>query len=111
MKQVNRIIEHPAYKEALAEIAIREENRIFCRHNTEHFMNVARIAMILNLEEDKDVDISSTMIKHPMKLPVQSLRNRFLRTADSVRKRYSRFSRRFFFTETPKNLRSTHWLM
>ena len=25
MKQVNRIIEHPAYKEALAEIAIREE--------------------------------------------------------------------------------------
>lgn len=56
MKLVNRIVEHPAYKEALAEIAVREENRIYCKHDTDHFLNVARIAMILNLEEGKDID-------------------------------------------------------
>ncbi len=67
MKQVNRIIEHPAYINALGEIANREENRIFCRHNTVHFLNVARIAMILNLEEGKGIDkklIYATALLH-----------------------------------------------
>lgn len=74
MKHVNRIIEHPAYKEALAEIAIREENRIFCRHNTNHFMNVARIAMILNLEENKGVEknlIYATALLHDIGRHIQ----------------------------------------
>lgn len=74
MKHVNNIIEHPAYKEALAEIAIREENRIFCRHNTDHFMNVARIAMILNLEEHREVDkdlIYATALLHDIGRHIQ----------------------------------------
>lgn len=74
MKHVNNIIEHPAYKEALAEIAIREENRIFCRHDTDHFMNVARIAMILNLEEGKDVKkdlIYATALLHDIGRHIQ----------------------------------------
>ena len=74
MKQVNRIIEHPAYKEALAEIANREENRIFCKHDTVHFMNVARIAMILNLEEQRGVDkdlIYATALLHDIGRHIQ----------------------------------------
>ncbi len=74
MKHVNHIIEHPAYKEALAEIAIREENRIFCKHDTNHFMNVARIAMILNLEEGKDVKkdlIYATALLHDIGRHIQ----------------------------------------
>ncbi len=74
MKHVNEIIRHPAYKEALAEIAIREENRIFCRHDTDHFMNVARIAMILNLEEGKEVKkdlIYATALLHDIGRHIQ----------------------------------------
>lgn len=56
MKNVNKILEHPSYRETLEEIKKREKDRIFCRHNTEHFMNVARIAMILNLEECRNVE-------------------------------------------------------
>lgn len=67
MKQINYIIEHPVYREALAEIAQREENRIFCKHDTNHFMSVARIAMILNLKEEKHVEkklIYATALLH-----------------------------------------------
>lgn len=67
MKHVNKIIEHPAYQEALEEISNREKDRIFCRHNTDHFMNVARIAMILSLEEGRGVEkklIYATALLH-----------------------------------------------
>ena len=74
MKHVNDIIRHPAYKDALAEIALREENRVFCKHDTDHFMNVARIAMILNLEEGKDVKkdlIYATALLHDIGRHIQ----------------------------------------
>lgn len=51
MKRVNEILKHPLYKEALSSIRRAEESRIFCRHDMEHFLSVARLAWIYNLEE------------------------------------------------------------
>lgn len=55
MERVNRILKHRTYLESLRLIEEKEADRIFCRHNMRHFMDVARIAMILNLEENKAV--------------------------------------------------------
>lgn len=52
MDRVNAILKHPIYMETLEEIKLLEEDRIFCRHNLEHFINVARISYIMNLEEN-----------------------------------------------------------
>lgn len=51
MERINRIIRHPKYAEYLQQIARQERNRIYCRHTIEHFLDVARIAYILALEE------------------------------------------------------------
>jgi putative nucleotidyltransferase with HDIG domain len=42
----DRILKHHRYKDILKEIEKQEENRIFCRHDMEHFLSVARIAWI-----------------------------------------------------------------
>ena len=51
MERVNRILRSESYKRHLQENRVAEEGRIFCHHNMEHFLDVARIAMIFNLEE------------------------------------------------------------
>lgn len=56
MERVNRILENSVFQTSLAEIEALEDDRIFCRHNIEHFLNVARIAWILNLEEDAGLE-------------------------------------------------------
>ncbi len=43
---------HPLYQDALRTIDEAEKERIFCRHDMEHFLNVARLAYIYNLRED-----------------------------------------------------------
>ncbi len=53
MERIDRILRHPVYRECLAKVEEYEKDRIFCRHQTEHFLDVARIAWILNLEEEK----------------------------------------------------------
>ncbi|WP_080656054.1 HD domain-containing protein [Butyrivibrio fibrisolvens] len=45
------IYDHPLYQNELAKIAGYESDRIFCKHTFEHFMDVARIAYIMNLEK------------------------------------------------------------
>lgn len=45
------IYDHPLYQAELVKIAGYESDRIFCRHTFEHFMDVARIAYIMNLEK------------------------------------------------------------
>lgn len=55
MERVNRILQHEAFKENLGKNEAAEENRIFCRHNMGHFLDVARIAMILNLQEGLEI--------------------------------------------------------
>lgn len=60
MKRVNEICCHSLWREAVEKIRELEENRIFCRHNTEHFLDVARIAYIESLENQ--VGVSKELI-------------------------------------------------
>ncbi len=60
MKRVNRILENPTYQEYIQKNKAAEGDRIFCCHKMEHFLDVARIAQIMNLEEK--LELSKTMI-------------------------------------------------
>ena len=51
MDRVNRILEHPLWKECIRKNEMAEANRSFCHHDIEHLCAVGRIAMLLNLEE------------------------------------------------------------
>ena len=54
--RVNKILNHDLFAENLMKNKMAEEGRIFCKHNMEHFLDVARLAMILNLTEGFGVD-------------------------------------------------------
>jgi len=51
MERVNKIINNSVYKRSYKLIADYEETRIFCKHDMSHFLDVARLAWIFNLEE------------------------------------------------------------
>lgn len=55
MERVNRILAHQTYRQCLSKIRECERTRIFCRHDMGHFLDVARLAWILNIEEQTDV--------------------------------------------------------
>ncbi len=59
MDRINQILEHPLYKKYMAANAVKEKGRIFCRHNMNHCLDVARIAYILNAEENHGVSRDS----------------------------------------------------
>lgn len=50
MDRVNEICRHPLWLESVEAIRRLEQERIFCRHDAEHFLDVARLAYIENLE-------------------------------------------------------------
>ncbi|MDI3508137.1 MAG: uncharacterized protein PWP55_329 [Clostridiales bacterium] len=50
MERVDKILQHPKYIEYMQRIATDEKDRIFCRHDLQHAIDVARIAYILVLE-------------------------------------------------------------
>lgn len=52
MQRINRILNLESYKEYLNRNEEAEKERIFCHHDMEHFLHVARIAGILNAEEN-----------------------------------------------------------
>lgn len=56
MKRIDRLLEHELFKEYMEKIYECEYNRVFCRHNMEHFLSVARIAHILNLKYKLKID-------------------------------------------------------
>ena len=56
MDRINRILENKQYQEYLALNELAEKDRKFCYHDIGHFMDVARIGMILNLEEQVKID-------------------------------------------------------
>lgn len=60
MQRVNSICSHPLWKSCVSKIRELEKERIFCCHDTSHFLDVARIAWIENLE--KRLAISREMI-------------------------------------------------
>lgn len=50
MERIHKIWEHPLYQEQFQALQKAESKRIFCNHTLEHFLAVARIAYIQNLE-------------------------------------------------------------
>lgn len=66
MERINRILCHDLFKCYVSENAKEEKYRKFCRHDMGHFMDVARIAWILNLEEEaglpKDVVYAAALL-------------------------------------------------
>ncbi len=51
MKNTERLLENERYKNYLKRLEAFESDRVFCRHNLEHFVSVARIAYIHALEK------------------------------------------------------------
>lgn len=49
--RINEILNHDLFIKNYHKIEEAETDRKFCRHNMVHFLDVARIAMILNLKE------------------------------------------------------------
>ena len=52
MDRINRILKHPLFIECIKLNEMAEAKRSFCHHDMEHLCAVARIAMLLNLEEN-----------------------------------------------------------
>ena len=51
----NQIIRHALYRECYERIVKCEEERIFCHHDMAHFLDVARLAEIFNLQEELQI--------------------------------------------------------
>lgn len=51
MERVNRILSNPAYQEAIRKNEELERDRRYCHHDMAHFLDVARIAMLLAVKE------------------------------------------------------------
>lgn len=51
MERVERIRNHKLYIDCMASIDEAEKDRIYCLHNLEHTLDVARIAYILSMEK------------------------------------------------------------
>ena len=56
MERINRIWHHKEYQKCLASIGEWERERKFCRHSAEHFLDVARLAYVLALENGLDIE-------------------------------------------------------
>lgn len=56
MERIDKILNHDLFLEHLCQNNTAEADRRFCRHNMVHFLDVARIGCIINLEESIGVD-------------------------------------------------------
>ncbi len=56
MEKIDRIIRHGIFQEHLRQNMEAEADRQFCRHDLVHFLDVARIGRIINLEEKLGID-------------------------------------------------------
>ena len=56
MDRIDRILLHPVFLENLELNREAECDRVFCRHDMEHFLDVARIGVIIALEDELDID-------------------------------------------------------
>jgi HD superfamily phosphodiesterase len=50
MERIDAIVRDPQFRESLSRIEKCEQDREFCKHNLQHFVDVARILYILMLE-------------------------------------------------------------
>ena len=51
MERINKILRHELFQRYMEKNRRAEENRRFCRHDMGHFLDVARLAMIFNLQQ------------------------------------------------------------
>lgn len=56
MRFVSALLENDMYNRKRRRLDLLETDRIFCRHDMAHFMDVARIAQLRNLEEHMQQD-------------------------------------------------------
>lgn len=56
MERIDKILKHNLFLYHLRKNETAEVQRRFCRHNIAHFLDVARIAEIINLEEQLGLD-------------------------------------------------------
>ncbi len=56
MPRVNDILNNEEYIKTVREIEALETDRIYCKHGFDHFLSVARIAMIINLDNELNID-------------------------------------------------------
>ena len=56
MDRIDSIIQHRLFLQHLEENRQAEEERVFCHHDMAHFLDVARIGRIINLEESVGLD-------------------------------------------------------
>jgi putative nucleotidyltransferase with HDIG domain len=54
--RVNEIIKNERYQLCLKKISEYEMERVFCRHDMDHFLSVARIMLIKSLEDHIPID-------------------------------------------------------
>ena len=66
MHRLNEVVHHWIYQDYYGRIKRLEKERIFCRHQMTHLLDVARIAYIKNLEEnlglEKDVIYTAAVL-------------------------------------------------
>lgn len=55
MDRINRIMTHPIFLDCINQNEMAEVQRDFCHHDMEHLCAVARIAMLLNIEENMGI--------------------------------------------------------
>lgn len=78
MIRVNKIINHLDYREYLVRLKEYEKDRKFCCHNISHFLDVARIAHIINLELKLNINIElvySAALLHDIGKAVNDVKN------------------------------------
>lgn len=56
MERIDKILNHDLFIEHMARNDAAEADRSFCCHNMGHLLDVARIAMILNLEKELKIE-------------------------------------------------------
>lgn len=55
-ERINQILQNKAYLLYREKISLHEAGRVFCHHDMGHFLDVARIAMILNGKEGYGIE-------------------------------------------------------
>lgn len=56
MDRIDRLMEHPVFRDCMDRIELAEKDRSFCLHGFAHSLDVARIGYIINLEEQYGID-------------------------------------------------------
>ena len=56
MERVNKILNHHCYIDNLKKNSEAEKKRVFCMHNLQHFLDVARIGYIMALERNISIE-------------------------------------------------------